>query len=518
MTPVLFPAAETAFTSNGIGRLSDAASCVVTEELNGAFELELKYPADGLHAAAIEEGAIILSPYDESGDTQPFRIYKRTDTLDGVFTALGRHISGDLTRIPVMPFTAATAAQALSGIKNHAAVPCPFTFTTDMTGSGYFAVEVPVSAKAALGGGEGSVLGVFGGDVKYNRFAVSVLSRRGANPPVTIRYGKNMTGLEVVSEATAAYNAVVPYCKTQEGVITCSPPVVAVGAYTDAMPLDLSDQFDYVPAPSQVYSAAVDWLAKNTPWVTERAITVNFVELWQTEEYKDVAPLQTVLLGDGVTVTYPKLGVDAAFRVVKTEYDVLRGRYSEITLGRENVTVVTMINELMQKVQEARDIAQEIANGVYRGGTFINNSLIYSPSIYGGEIYIGQRQDGGYNFRVDSSGNVETAGGMTAKGAYAIRADDATPGAGTICGYMGRAAGSDGVRATRGVALCGPSSNPAALGASSNYIIVTGSGARMQAGGHSLWVASGGAAYDGEEIATKEYVDRMIASAMAPSV
>ena len=370
MTPVLFPASATAFDTNGIGRLPDAASCAVTEELNGAFELELTYPADGIHAAEIEEGAIILSPYDESGDRQPFRIYKRTDALDGVFTALARHVSGDLTRIPVMPFTAATPAAALSGIKNYAAVTCPFTFTTDMTGSGYFAVEVPVSAKAALGGGEGSVLGVFGGEVKYDRFAVSVLSRRGADTPVTIRYGKNMTGLEVVSEATAAYNAVVPYCKTQEGVITCSPPVVAHGSYTDALPLDLSDAFDYVPSPAQLEAAALDWMAQHTPWVTERAITVNFVELWQTEEYKDVAPLQTVLLGDGVTVSYPKLGVDAAFRVVRTVFDVLRGRYDEITLGRENVTVATMFTELVQKVQEARDIAQEIANGTYTGGTW----------------------------------------------------------------------------------------------------------------------------------------------------
>ena len=166
MMPVLFSSGETAFTSNGIGKLSDAATCVAMEELNGAFELELTYPADGLHAAEIAEGAILLSPYDESGDMQPFRIYKRTDTLDGVFTALARHISGDLTRIPVMPFTAATPAAALSGIKNNAAVACPFTFSTDKTNSGAFAVEVPVSAKAALGGGEGSVIGVFGGEVK----------------------------------------------------------------------------------------------------------------------------------------------------------------------------------------------------------------------------------------------------------------------------------------------------------------------------------------------------------------
>lgn len=515
MTPVLYPASETAFTSNGLGRLSDAASCEVTEELNGAFELEITYPPEGAHAPEIVEGAIIMAPHDESGDMQPFRVYRRADVIDGVFTAYARHLAYDLTRIPVMPYTAASCSAALTGLSGHVAVTCPFTFSTDIVKTGSFVLEVPASAKAVLGDGEGSILGLFGGEVKYDRWAVSVLSRRGADKPVTIRYGKNMTGLEVVSEASAAYNAVVPYCKTQEGVVVCSPPVVAHGAYTDALPLDLSDAFDYVPSPAQLQTAALSWLNEHQPWVAERAINVSFVELWQTEEYKNVAPLQTVVLGDGVTVTYSKLGVDADFRIVKTVFDVLRGRYAGITLGRESVTVATMISELIRKVEEARDIAQEIANGTYGGGTFINGNLIYAPSIYGGQIYIGQRQGGGYNFRVDSSGNIETAGGMTAKGAYAIRADDETPGAGTLYGYMGRASGSDGVSATHGVALCGPGGNPASLGSQSNYVIVTNAGARMQAGGHSLWVASGGAAYDGQEIATKEYVDMMIASAMA---
>ena len=41
MIPILYAASETDFTTNGIGLLTDAVSCTVTEERNGAYELTL---------------------------------------------------------------------------------------------------------------------------------------------------------------------------------------------------------------------------------------------------------------------------------------------------------------------------------------------------------------------------------------------------------------------------------------------------------------------------------------------
>ncbi|MBR4656934.1 MAG: phage tail protein [Oscillospiraceae bacterium] len=417
MRPILYPAGETAFSTEGLGRLTDAIECAVTEELNGAYELALKYDRGGIHAGEIAEGTIICAAHDDGGGAQPFRVYRVAETLDGEIGVLARHISGDLSRIPVLPFTAASAAAALAGLGSHAAVTCPFTFRTDVTAAGAFGLEVPTSAKAALGAGDGSIIGVFGGEVEYDKRTVILRQHRGEDNGVRIRYGKNLTGLEAVSES-GTYNAVVPFCKTQDGVVMCDPPVVYHGAsYADAVPLDLSDKCDYVPSPAQLELAALEWLSDNQPWIAEKSITVNFVALWQTEEYRDYAPLERVMLGDTVRVEYPEIGVDAQFRVVRTVYDPLEERYAEVTLGREERTVSGMMAELTRKLAEARDIAQEIANGTYRGGTFINGSLIYAPSIYGGEISIGERTGGGYNFGVDSSGNLTTHGSVHLKGA-----------------------------------------------------------------------------------------------------
>ena len=419
MRPILYPAGETAFVNEGLGRLTDAIECAVTEELNGAYELALKYARGGLHAGEIREGTILFARHDDGGDGQPFRVYRVTETLDGEIGVLARHISGDLSRIPVLPFSAGNAAAALAGLGSHAAVNCPFSFQTYVTSAGAFSLEVPTSAKAALGAGDGSIIGVFGGEVEYDKRTVILHSRRGADRGVRIRYGKNLTGLEAVSEAGEAFNAVVPFCKTQEGVVMCSPPVVYHGSsYADAVPLDLSDQFDYVPSPAQLETAALKWLSDNQPWIVEKSITVNFVALWQTEEYRDYAPLERVLLGDTVRVEYPDIGVDAQFRVVRTVYDALEERYTEVTLGREERTVSGMMAELVKKLAEARDIAQEIANGTYKGGTFINGSLIYAPSIYGGNLHIGENPDvpEAYNLLIDALGNITSYGSVYLRG------------------------------------------------------------------------------------------------------
>ena len=44
---ILFDTNEKNFITNGLGRLTDAIACTVTEERNGSFELALTYPITG---------------------------------------------------------------------------------------------------------------------------------------------------------------------------------------------------------------------------------------------------------------------------------------------------------------------------------------------------------------------------------------------------------------------------------------------------------------------------------------
>ena len=68
------------------------------------------------------------------------------------------------------------------------------------------------------------------------------------------------------------------------------------------------------------------------------------------------------------------------------------------------------------KANEALSVAQQIANGMYSGGTFIDGDKIYSPHIYGGAtLAIGANEEG-YNFTVDEEGNVVVGASISFSG------------------------------------------------------------------------------------------------------
>ena len=61
MIPILFGAQEKKYDSNGLGGLSDAITCTVTEERNGKFELELTYPITGTLYSEIKTSAQVMA-------------------------------------------------------------------------------------------------------------------------------------------------------------------------------------------------------------------------------------------------------------------------------------------------------------------------------------------------------------------------------------------------------------------------------------------------------------------------
>lgn len=373
MIPILYAAEETDFQSNGMGGLPDAISCSVEEELNGIYQLTLEYPADGLHADELIEGNIIMASHDSAGDLQPFRIYQRTDFIEGKFTVIARHLSYDLSRIPVMPFTSISPYVALQKLKENAAVTCPFDFDVDFYLNYGYAFFQPKSVRAILletdtGGDWKGMIDWWHCDFKFDGWTVYVTQRRGIDTDISIRYGVNMTGLEVVSETREGFNAVVPFYSPGAALnpVVCDPPVVKGNSAYDylggAMVLDLTDQFEEAPTPQELETAAVNWLAENEPWITERSITISFVELGKTEDYKDFVKLQGLALGDSVMV-YPgrigaRIGYGTRFRLVHAVYDVLRERYTETTLGRQPETLSSIVAKSNLRLQGVIDTSR----------------------------------------------------------------------------------------------------------------------------------------------------------------
>lgn len=350
MIPILYPYLETAFTGLGLGGLTEAMRCEVTEERNGVYELELDYPASGYLYRELDLGCLILATHDDSGDRQPFEIYKRTAEINGVVTFYAHHISYRLTKIAVMPFSGTSCADAFSKISANCMVVNPFTFTTDKTVATAYNLTVPRSVRSLLGGSEGSLLDVYGkGDFLFDRFTVSYLKDRGLDRGVTIRYGEYMTDLEVELDTSDLFDAVAPYWEKEGTVVTLPEGYVSDSGDPTIKVLDCSDKWDTAPSEAQLRAYAQAYLAASGGMTPETTVTVSFIPPQQTAEGALSAANMTVRLCDTVHIEHTGMGLTATAKVVRTDWDVLAERYTEIELGKPQATLADVILEEVNK-------------------------------------------------------------------------------------------------------------------------------------------------------------------------
>ena len=372
MKPRLYKANETAFTNRGIGTLSDAILCDVTEVRNGEYELELEFPMSGKYYEEIQMQRYILASPGPGKIGQPFEIYDISKPMNGVVSFKGRHISYKLNKVTVKPFTASSCTQALQALKTNSVNANPFTFWTNKSVTGTMNVKVPQQLRGLLGGQQGSILDTYGtGEYEWDRFTVRLWQHRGADRGVTIRYGKNLLDLTDEGDMGSVYTGIVPYYSGNEALVML-PELVLYGEHRDdysydmVIPVDLSSSFSgsETPTAEQLRQAAQKYLEKSEAWQIRSNIKINFVNLADTEEYRNVAALQRVDLCDTVTVIHEGLGVSAKAKVVKTVYDVLNEKYKEIELGSTQTSLSEAITETILEEVPTFDFMQEaIRNG-----------------------------------------------------------------------------------------------------------------------------------------------------------
>ena len=353
MIPILYSPSETSFTSNGTGMLTDAISCIVTEERNGAYELTMEYPVFGIHYVDIVIRSIILASPNPTDAPQPFRVYKITKPLKGIVTVEAEHISYDLSGIPVSAFSATGVVDALAGFTANAAVPSSFTFGTDKTSSGQFKVSVPTTTRSLLGGVEGSILDCYGGEWSFNRYSCFLHNSRGQNRGVTIRYGKNLTSLTQEENCASVYTGIYPFYYNDSKKVELPEKIVSAPGtfgYTRILPVDLTSKFENKPNEDQLRTAAQNYISSNHIGVPSVNLKVSFVQLEQSEEYKDLALLERVSLCDTVSVFFPELGVSAVSKCISLKYNTLLDRIDSIELGDAKKSIASTLASQSQSI------------------------------------------------------------------------------------------------------------------------------------------------------------------------
>lgn len=366
MIPILYEGNETQFTTNGIGRLSDAISCIVTEKRNGAYELEMEYPVDGVHYEDIQMGRYIFAKPAKYSNKQAFEIYQIGKAINGICTICAYHISYRLSMIPVMPFSTNSITAALNGLKTNAAEQNPFNFSTTKTTVANYNQAEPRDARSCLGGVQGSILDVFGGgEYEFDMFDVKLWQNRGQNRGFEIRYGKNLIDLKQETNIENTITGIVPYYKNESATVTLPEKVIETESaanfpYPRSVPVDLSSEFqETVPTVAQLRAAGNAYIASHEIGVPKVSLTVSFVNLAEVKGYEDIAVLEDVRLCDTVRVVFEKLGVDALAKVISTEYDTLKEKFTKIELGSSSTTLANRIAAQEKATEEQTSALQE---------------------------------------------------------------------------------------------------------------------------------------------------------------
>ena len=350
MIPVLYEPTETSFTTYGIGALSDAISPHVVEERNGEYTLELQYPIDGINYDGIKLRGIIKALPSPDKTPQPFRIFRISKPINGIVTIYARHIRYDLEGVPVLPFTSNSLYNSLRAIEQNAMVTNPFRFYTDKTSSVGMKSEIPTSTLSLMGGQEGSLLDIYGGEYDYDGTDIWLYASRGRSTDVVIRYGIDLIDLEQEENCANVFTGVMAFWRSGQDDLTVTGNVQSVGTfdYTRIKVLDRSSNYEDAPTVAQLNNDAVSYINESKCGVPKVSINLRF------QQAEDLGLTGNELkLCDLVTVEFEKLGVSAKAKIIRTDFDVINERFLSLDIGDSRTSLSDTIIGISTKAESA---------------------------------------------------------------------------------------------------------------------------------------------------------------------
>lgn len=393
MIPVIFGANENSFTSEGLGRLRNVISGSVHEKLNGLYELTASIPIED--AETVVESYFLYAKPSDRDNGQPFRIYRIVKSANGKKAQIyARHKLYDATGIPVAPFTAVGVVPALNGLLSNAMESNPFGVWTDIANTtSIYSQSVPLSLRQCLGGVSGSLLDQFGGEYEWDVNTIKLHAHRGEDTGVYIQYKKNLTAFEIDrNNEAASYTGCLAYYKNDQTVVTGSVQKIS---NPEDFPmqkiyiLDCTQDFnDTVPTVEDLNAKAVSYMTANNFGIPYKDnLKVSFAPLWKTEEYKAVASLERIGLGDYVHVVYKEY--DLLMQVIETDYDFVNERYNSIVLGTKKASLTSKV----------ADIARSSSTGIIEHTvSMMQGAIDHAADVLaggtGGCIVIGRNADG----------------------------------------------------------------------------------------------------------------------------
>lgn len=356
MKPILYKANETTFETYGLGEI-DATKALVTRERNGNYTLYIEYPASGRLASVFKTDMRIKSDAGLRTKNQTFYISRIVKSSKGIIKIYAKHIS-HLTEIMAIrnkTLVNGTASSALSIWASNTLGGVRFDTWSDITASSRTSWDIAniKNAREALGGKEGSILDVWGGEFEFDNTTIRLHKQFGRKSPIVLEYGRNILSAEDEQDIGSTYTSIYPYATytpdstgSTDGhseVITVELPEKYIDSkyvslYNERRVeiVDFSSSFKEkeVPTADKLRNLANAYIINNNVGLPKINTKIEYVDLSKAQDHASNQILEEAELCDIVPIYYPPIGLTSEDGKLTTiVFDVLRGVNDSVEVG-----------------------------------------------------------------------------------------------------------------------------------------------------------------------------------------
>lgn len=394
MRPILFNKNETAFDTYGLGELN-VTKGTVTRERNGNYTLYSEIPANDPATAILEKEMKLKADAGLRTKNQTFEISRIVKDSSNIVKIYGQHISHKLEYMALVNGRAfsGSAFTALATWHNATIGDLRFDVWSDIqtTGKGVFDISKMENARQALGGVEGSILDIYGGEYEFDNMTVRLHKQLGRTAPTVLEYGRNILSAELDETIESAYTSVLPFATytpdkpegdtsdSQPDPVTVTLPenyvdskYKALYAHRRIKVVDFSSEFKSdskskdIPTPDKLRKIANDYMERNEIGKPKINIKIEYADLARTLDYADNGWIEEVELCDIVPVYYPQIGLtDETLKVTTITYDFVNERNESVEYGDIGTNVrATMQSGLAGRVDDIAKAQQDFENSL----------------------------------------------------------------------------------------------------------------------------------------------------------
>lgn len=394
MRPILFNKNETVFDTYGLGELN-VTKGTVTRERNGNYTLYAEIPVNDPMVSILQKEMKLKADAGLRTKNQTFEISRIVKDSSNIVKIYGQHISHKLEYMAIRNQTIlnGTAQSALARWKDALIGDYSFDVWSDIQTSATttLTIDKATNARLALGGVEGSILDVWGGEYEFDNMTVRLHKQLGRTAPTVLEYGRNILSAETDESIEDAYTSVLPFATytperpegdtsdNQPDPITVTIPedyvdskYKALYAHRRIKVIDFSSEFSTdskkknIPTADKLRKLATDYMERNAIGKPKINTKIEYVDLAKTLDYADRAWIEELELCDIVPIYYPQIGLtDETAKVTTITYDFVNERNESVEFGEIGTNVrATMQSGLAGKIEEVEKSQKQLADNL----------------------------------------------------------------------------------------------------------------------------------------------------------